>query len=166
MRCTVDTNVAVVANGRGSNRRGARPPALKCQEAAVDRLLTLAESGTIVLDLAGVIQSEYRRHLNPRGQPGTGDQFLLLVINSDPGRVERVELPKRADGSYRDFPAAAALRSFDPDDRVFAALSRREGIPVVTAIDSDWLDHRAALAANGVQVEFVCGCNQAGWFAP
>ena len=50
--------------------------------------------GRIILDFGGEIQAEYLRHLNPHGQPGVGDRFLQVVLNSAPTRVERVELGK------------------------------------------------------------------------
>ena len=129
------------------------------------RLLGLLTGGTIVVDAEGAIQTEYRRHLSPAGQPGVGDRFFREVINSTPGRVERVMLPQGVDGDYVDFPTDAALAKFDPSDRKFAALSRREGIPVLTATDTDWLNDRAALESNRVQIQFVCGCDADGWFA-
>jgi len=130
----------------------------------VERLMSLLAGGTVVLDVEGSIQKEYRRYLSPRGQPGVGDRFYLEVLNSTPGRIERVALPRDADGVYADFPSDPALARFDPSDRKFAALSRREGIPVLAATDTDWLNDLAALEANGVQIDFVCGCDAAGWF--
>jgi hypothetical protein len=117
------------------------------------------------LDLAGEIQSEFRRYLDPRGQPGVGDRFFLQILMSAPTRVERVDLPRGADGAYGDFPNHPALNNFDPADRKFAALARRTGAPVANATDSDWLHHRATLAKHGVNVQFVCGCDIQGWFA-
>jgi len=160
----VDTNVAVVANGRTDASRGARPHAIACRIAAVERLMHVLRSGTVVLDAEGAIAGEYHRHLNPRGQPGVGDRFYQQVLNSAPGRVERVDLPKAGHGGYADFPDHPDLADFDPSDRKFAALARRERIPVVTATDSDWLAHRAPLGAHGVRIDFVCGCDSTKWF--
>jgi hypothetical protein len=108
--------------------------------------------------------AEYRRYLSPRGQPGVGDRFYLEVLNSAPSRVERVDLPRNEIGEYSDFPNIAELAAFDPGDRKFAALTRRKRIPVANATDSDWLDHKTALEANGVSVRFVCGCDRRSWF--
>ena len=66
-------------------------------------------SGCVVLDLAGDIEGEYHRYLSPRGQPGVGDRFYLEVLNSAPGRIERVDLPKNEVGEFEDFPQAAEL---------------------------------------------------------
>jgi hypothetical protein len=166
MRCTVDTNVPIVANGRPDPTEQSRRPSIDCRLKAVARLTELRAHGTILLDMAGEIQKEYRRYLSPSGQPGVGDLFYREIINSAPGRVERVDLPQLPSGEYQDFPTDPALARFDPSDRKFAALSRRERAPVVTATDSDWIDHRSALEANGVQIEFVCGCDRKRWFEP
>ncbi|MGO9431005.1 hypothetical protein [Rhodoblastus sp.] len=82
-----------------------------------------------MLDQAGEIQAEYRRYLNPRGQPGVGDRFYLEVLNSAPKRIERVELPKRDDGEFLDLPQALIDVNFDPSDRKFAALAKRKRRP-------------------------------------
>lgn len=164
MRCTVDTNVPIVANGRPDPKDRSPPPSVECRLKAVTHLRQVLEHATILLDSAGEIQKEYRRHLNPSGQPNVGDRFYLAVINSAPGRVERVDLPQTASGEYEDFPVDPALKRFDRSDRKFAALSRREQVSVLTATDSDWSDHRVALQANGVRIDFVCGCDSGKWF--
>lgn len=166
MRCTVDTNVPIVANGRPDPTEQSARPSVDCRLKAIARLRELLARGTILLDMAGEIQKEYRRYLSPSGQPGVGDLFYREIINSAPGRVERVDLPLLPSGEYRDFPTDPALADFDRSDRKFAALSRRELVPVVTATDSDWIEHRSALEANGVQIDFVCGCDPGRWFEP
>jgi hypothetical protein len=135
-----------------------------CRLAAIEFLQEALARGCVVLDLAGEIEAEYHRYLSPRGQPGVGDRFYLEVLNSAPGRIERVPLPKDEAGEYEDFPKAAELALFDTNDRKFAALACREGIPVANATDSDWLIHCAALEANGVSVHFVCGSDRRTWF--
>lgn len=162
-RYVVDTNVPVVANGP---RPGdSRPPSTGCRIAAVTFLRDLLASGRMLIDRGGAIQAEYHRHLNPSGQPGVGDRFYLELLNSAPHRVERIDLPKREDGEYADLPRALVAAGFDPADRKFAALAKREGVPVANAIDGDWLDHRATLAENGIDVTFLCGCDRTAWFA-
>jgi hypothetical protein len=136
-----------------------------CRLAAIKFLERLLAKGRILLDLGGAIQAEYHRHLQPRGQPGVGDRFYAQVLMSAPQHVERVELPTRDNGTYVDFPEVDELADFDPSDRKFAALSRRERVPVANATDKDWFDHRAALAAHGIQVELICGCDPKEWFS-
>ena len=155
----------IVANGQPDGARGARLPSTACRLAVIAFLEYLLQTGRILLDTAGEIQAEYRRHLNPRGQPGVGDRFYVEVIRAMADRVARIDLPKRDDGTFFDFPSDPALAGFDDRDRKFAALARRGRAPVANATDSDWLDHRAALAAHGITVDFICGCDRAGWFA-
>jgi hypothetical protein len=162
----VDTNVPIVANGRPDPSNGGRTPAPTCRLAAIDFLEETLARRRVLLDLAGEIQGEYRRYLDPRGQPGVGDRFYLQILMSAPIRVERIDLPRGADGMYSDFPNHPALNNFDPADRKFAALARRTGAPVANATDSDWLYHCAALVKHGISVVFVCGCDNREWFAP
>ena len=161
----VDTNVPIVANGRPDPSNGGRSPSPGCRLAAIDFLEKTLRTRRILLDRDGEIQAEYRRHLNPRGQPGVGDRFYLEILMSTPRRVERVDLPRTAAGSYCDFPTDVALKDFDPSDRKFAALARRTRTPVANATDSDWLEHQTVLAKHGVGIRFVCGCLPHQWFA-
>lgn len=162
----MDTNVPIVANGRPDPSNGGRSPSPCCRLAAIDFLEETLRTRRVLLDLAGEIQAEYRRYLNPRGQPGVGDRFYLEILRSAYRRVERVDLPRDPSGAYRDFPSDFALDSFDRSDRKFVALARRERAPVANAIDSDWLHHREALQAHGVNVTFVCGRDSTEWFVP
>ena len=160
----MDTNVSIVANGRPDPSSGGREPSPRCRRAAIDFLDETLKRRRILLDLDGEIQGEYRRHLNPSGQPGVGDLFYLEVLKSAPRRVERVNLPRTGTGAYTDFPTDIALSGFDHADRKFAALARRARAPVANATDSDWLVHRTALAKHGIVVRFVCGCVADHWF--
>jgi hypothetical protein len=160
----VDTNVAVVANGR-PDPQDQRPPSIPCRIAAVTFLTELVKNGTVLLDDEGAIQAEYRNHLNPSGAPGVGDRFYQEVLHSAPKVVERVGLPRRHDGEYEDLPQALIDVGFDPSDRKFAALACKEGVPVQNATDSDWIEHANTLANAGVQVENLCGCDTNLWFA-
>ena len=164
-RCVVDTNVAIIANGR-PDPEDAKQPSLDCRMATVTFLIELLQTGTVLLDRAGEIQAEYRKHLNAAGQPGTGDRFYREVLHSSPKLVERVDLPKRADGQYTDLPQSLIDAGFDPSDRKFAALGHKEGAPVYNATDSDWVNHAVTLQEEQIRVEHLCGCDPAAWFAP
>jgi hypothetical protein len=157
-RRVVDTNVGIVANGRNTNAT------LTCRAAAVDALASIVEGGRIVVDAVGEMEEEYRVHFNPSGQPGVGDRFFQAVLIDFAGKVERVELAKRADGSFADFPEDVALATFDPSDRKFAAAARKAAVPVLNAVDSDWLNHHEALLRNGINVDFVCGSDISSWY--
>jgi hypothetical protein len=161
MRRVVDTNVAIVANGREDN---AHP---LCRLAAAQGLRDILDHGVIIVDIAGAMLAEYRSYCEPRGQPGLGDRFFREVLMNYGGRIERVDLPlDPATGEYIDFPADPDLAGFDPSDRKFAAASRKGGALVANATDSDWLQHKAALARNGIEVEFLCGCDLRRWWLP
>jgi hypothetical protein len=162
-RYVVDTNVPIVANGCPKPGES-RVPSNDCREAAIQFLIKTLKSGKVLVDLAGEIQAEYRKHLNARGQPGVGDRFYQVVLNSAPRRIERVALPKRDDGEFADIPQALIDANFDPSDRKFAALAKREDAPVINATDSDWLIHRDVLERSGIRVEFLCGRRRSGWF--
>lgn len=163
-RAVVDTNVPIVANGRSDDANGSGIPTAACRLAAVDFLDELLKSGCLFLDLADEIQGEYRRYLNPAGEPGVGDRFYQELLRRGPPHVRHVELPKASDGSYEDYPKDRDLVSFDPSDRKFVALSLRVKAPVVVATDSDWVHHKAALTRNGVRIRFLCGCDINAWF--
>ncbi len=159
-RYVVDTNVPIVANGGPKSHAS-----IHCRASVIKFLYSILSSGKIVVDIAGEIQAEYRRHLSPRGQPGVGDLFYQAVLQSAPSRIERIHLPKSADDEYIDLPAALIDAGFDPTDRKFAALGKRAEAPVANATDSDWLEHRAVLETNGIKVIFICGCDAAKWSA-
>jgi len=156
IRYVVDTNVPVVANGRIDSA------SIDCRLAAIEFLRELCVSGITILDMAGEIMEEYFGRLHPSGQPGVGDNFLRMILNNTPKRVERITLRKsRTTGEFEDFPSDSALAGFDRSDRKFAAAARKSGAPVANAVDSDWLDHKQALRANGISVDFICGCDAA-----
>ncbi len=162
-RCVVDTNVAIVANGR-SDPADPRPPSIACRTAAVTFLTEVVKKGRVLLDVEGAIQDEYRRYLNPTGAPGVGDRFYQEVLHSSPKLIERVHLAKRPDGEYEDLPQLLIDAGFDPSDRKFAALAHKEGVPVNNATDSDWIEHAAALVVANIQVDNLCGCDENLWF--
>lgn len=158
----VDTNVPIVANGETEGGQG---PSVACRSAAIAVLQKILRTGIIAVDLDGRVQTEYRTYLSATGQPGVGDRFYQEVLHSSPTKIIRVDLPMRADGEYVHLPQPVIDAGFDPSDRKFAALAIRCEAPVLDAVDSDWLHHRELLAANGISVEFVCGCNPDEWFA-
>jgi predicted nucleic acid-binding protein len=156
-RYVIDTNVAIVANGEDENIR------IECRLAAVELLQKAINGGIVFLDDAGEIQEEYRRYLDPKGQPGVGDRFFLEVINSHPQKVKRINLNKRADGEYADLPQEIIDSGFDPSDRKFAAVARKAHAKVHNAVDSDWVEKRAVIEASGIEIVFLCGCDPTQW---
>ncbi len=159
----VDTNVPIAANG-GTTDSADRKPAKACRLAAVEFLEELLEKGKVLLDRCGDIQEEYLRHLDPQGQPGVGDQFLLQVLNSHPDRIERINLPRNDDGEFEHVPRQLIEQGFDRNDRKFVALAVRGAASIANATDSDWLNATAVLHQNHVIVENICGCDREEWF--
>lgn len=155
----MDTNVAVVAN----EQNGDVVPA--CVDACKMFIATAREQHVLLIDEGDSIRLEYAQALQQSRPYGLGALFLqhIYQYQFDPTRVRRVALPVAA-GVYVDFPSDPALAAFDLSDRKFAALSRRTGVPVTNATDSDWANDLAALNANGIVVDFLCTSNQATWF--
>ena len=150
----IDTNVAVVANGRD----GQYDP--QCRISCIDQLQAIVSKARnrLVIDTEGEIVDEYRRYLRPSGQPGVGDHFYRFVLNyrGNTKRVLQVVLPKDANGDYVDFPQIAALKAFDPSDKKFVAAAVRTGAHVVNAVDSGWNNYRPALKKAGVKIKQLC----------
>jgi hypothetical protein len=162
-RWVVDTNAPIVANGR-TDARAPGDPSIDCRIAAVAFLQKIENRQGVLVDDDNRVVEEYRRHLNPSGQPGVGDRFYQRVLN-DWRFAERRALPVGDDGEYVDLPRSLVDAGFDPSDRKFAALARRCLAPVANAVDSDWIAHGALLEAEGVRVEHLCGCDPATWFS-
>lgn len=156
----VDTNVAVVANMQN-------PQVVQsCIDACAVFMAEVVAQHVVLLDDEDAIRQEYAGALlMPRPHP-LGAQFLVLLLQQqyNPARVRRVSLPRNAAGEFVDFPAAPELAGFDPSDRKFAALARKTGVAVTNAADSDWADNLTALNANGIAVDFLCGCDKTKWF--
>ncbi|MBD3769888.1 MAG: hypothetical protein IE925_07040 [Rhodobacterales bacterium] len=161
-RFVIDTNVPIVANGRFED--DLRQPTDACQLAALEFLDTALKKHIILLDDAGEIQSEYARYLNPVGQPGVGDRFLLEIINSHPDRILREPLEKDGNGEFVDLPQPLIDCNFDPSDRKFAALASKCEAVVANATDSDWVEAAEAIQASGISVSNLCGCLVQDWF--
>lgn len=152
----VDTNVAVVANGRSDQATS------DCVLACVEALETVTAKGMVVLDDRLRILSEYMDNLSLSGQPGTGDAFLKWVWKHQAvaERCERVPIrPMPGDGQdFEEFPRDDDLAGFDRADRKFVAvaLGSQHKPAILNAVDSDWWRHRAALNRNGVNIRFLC----------
>jgi len=153
----IDTNVAIVANGDSER------VTIECRLAAVTLLQKAVQKGVIFVDSAGAIQDEYRRYLNPRGEPGIGDRFYLEVINSDPKKVARIDVEKDGEGHYVDLPQEIIDSEFDHGDRVFAAVAKKSDSKVYNTVDTDWVEHRELIEGCGVPIIFLCGSDPAEW---
>ena len=83
MTFVVDTNVAIVANGRETDTDA------RCQLTCVEKLKSLAAREVVTIDDKGLILNEYRRRLNFSGMPGVGDAFLTRIIHEGPESASR-----------------------------------------------------------------------------
>jgi len=156
MKCVVDTNVPIVANGVAEQ---ASP---ECVSACAVRLRELTDSGKLVLDDGWRIMTEYTGHLHSEGQPGPGDAFLKWVLTNyrNPDRCELVRITPSgaAETDFVEFPDSDDLRDFDRSDRKFiaVALAHPERPPILQATDAEWWEMREAFDEAGVTIDFLC----------
>lgn len=152
----VDTNVAVVANGKTPQASD------DCVLACIRELTETRSSRIVLLDDHELILEEYRRYLSPSGQPGPGDAFFKWLWNNQANtrHCRKVAItPTEFDGKgFVEFPDDPELERFDSSDRKFVATVLSDGgnAPVVNASDTDWWNYRDALQRNGVTIHFVC----------
>lgn len=152
----VDTNVAVIANGRHG---GASTGCVAASASALERVM---RAGKVYVDDGGEIVQEYRSNLAASGQPGPGDAFLKWILTHEWSgqKVVRVALtPKTCDPTdYEELPAPPIDVRYDPSDRKFLAVStahpRRPCL--LQALDSKWWGWREALGRHGVSIRFIC----------
>ncbi|MCY3561180.1 MAG: hypothetical protein OXH20_08455 [bacterium] len=147
----VDTNVLVVANGRDTHASD------ECKRAAVSALIGVKDSSSLIVDAGRRILGEYRKHCDQSGQPGLGDEFFRWAFDHA-AFLHAVKLTENEDRGFEEFPDDPALAGFDPDDRVFVAVSAAARIDnvILNAVDSDYKLHCGGLAAVGVVVEELC----------
>lgn len=153
--CLVDTNVAIVANGKSEQADES------LVEICIDAILEVTGKGGLVVDDAGLIFDEYRQNLSLSGQPGTGDAFMKWVHDYQWNRdfCERRAITRLEgdDRGFAEFPAAAALEEFDHSDRKFVAVANaaEPKRPILEAVDFKWWGWKDALAAEGIEVIFL-----------
>lgn len=153
MSIVVDTNVALVANGR--HPEASQSCADACQQALLD-----ARQSLILLDEGYEIFDEYQRYLSHSGQPGLGDAFFrwLWTNQANPAHCRLIRITPHADRGFEEFPNDDALLGFDRSDRKFVAvaLASGEAPSILNATDSDWWEFHNQLAAYGVHVNYLC----------
>lgn len=146
----VDTNVAVVANGRDTHADE------ECQLACVEKLESVVANEVVVIDDGGAVLKEYMGRLNLSGMPGVGDAFLRHVFNYQvvSERVRRVAVTPSEDDNrgFEELPD----NTFDRSDRKFLAVAVVAGAVVLNATDSDWREHEALMESLGVEVSQLC----------
>ena len=150
----MDTNVAVVANGKTG--QADKDCILQC----IARLRHIQEECLLLLDDKNRIIDEYRNNLNPSGQPGPGDAFFLWLWRNQANQeyCRKIVVTSHEDRGFEEFPDEPNLRDFDQDDRKFVAVTLASGTgpKVLNASDTDWWHHRQALQQHGVEIVFLC----------
>ena len=146
----VDTNVAVVANGRQTHAD------LQCQALCVEKLRSVVAEEVVAIDHDGAILQEYQSHLNFSGMPGVGDMFFKHVFNFQyrGDRVRRIAITPSADDrrGFEDLPE----NTLDRSDRKFLAVAVVADAVVLNATDSDWREHEQLIETLGVEVDQLC----------
>ena len=146
----VDTNVAIVANGRGAHAD------LRCQLTCVERLKSVAAGEVVAIDDRDSILGECTKHLNFSGMPGVGDAFFkhVFVYQFQEDRVRRVAVTPSEDDrrGFEELPE----NTFDRSDRKFLAVAVVAKAVVLNATDSDWDEHGALMNRLGVKGRQLC----------
>lgn len=152
MAVVVDTNVAVVANGR----RDETNADADCQLSCIEMLRTVAAEDVVAIDNCGLILHEYKNRLDFSGRPGVGDFFFKHVWDHQyqDGRVQRVVVTP-CDDDRRDFEELPE-NDFDRSDRKFLAVAVVARALVLNATDSDWREQQALMDRLGVDVRQLC----------
>lgn len=157
----VDTNVLLVANEQHEN---VSPEGII---ACVERLERLKKNGCVVLDDGYEILSEYSLKTDSKKGLGVGDEFLkwLHQNSRNPQLVAQVHIEKHADRGYAEFPDDMELCEFDPEDRKFVAVAvaHPNRPPILQGTDSKWILWTEKLLAHGIEVEFLCPGDIAGF---
>ena len=153
MKMVVDTNVAVVANGRNTHAK------LDCQINCIEFLekATSKESRIkLILDVDGLIIGEYRNHLKFSGQPGVGDAFFKFLHDHMHLRkkVQLVSITKidNEQQGYAELPR----NQLDPSDRKFLAVAVKTRARIVNAVDADWHQQIELTKSLGISVLQLC----------
>jgi len=152
----VDTNVPVAASGRAEQA----PPG--CVLACIDALEQIVLNGSILLDDAMLILSEYMHNLSMSGQPGPGDAFMKWVwLNqADPQGCSKIPITPRTEDpeDFDEFPRDPELAGFDRRDRKFVAvaLASKSSPSVLNATDTGWWLYRIRLQRHGLRLCFLC----------
>jgi hypothetical protein len=153
MNFVVDSNVAIVANGKNTHA------SLKCQYECVEflqRITATTSRDVVLLDQLGLILREYRAYLAHRGQPGVGDAFYRYLHDHvhEGRRVMEVSITEVKDQrrGFEELP----VNEVDPSDRKFLAVAVVSRGVVVNATDGDWNEQLELLDQLQVKLRQLC----------
>jgi hypothetical protein len=152
-RSVVDSNVLIVANGKGEQANDA------CIDKCIEALQRIVETESLGLDGGGEIMDEYSRYCDHSGRPGPGDWFFVWARDNQwSENFQRIPITPHQVRGFEEFPDTPELANFDPSDRKFVAtaLGCTPPATIHNAVDSDWSHHAQPLAAAGVQVKELC----------
>jgi hypothetical protein len=150
----IDTNILLVAN---KQHEGVSPD---CVIACIDTLISLKETGRVVLDDAYEIVNEYRLKTAPNTGNQVGDAFLKWLLQNI-GKtkcVECVHIEPHTERGYAEFPDDQELSDFDRADRKFVAVAAKhpKRPRILQAADSKWMEWSDRLSEHNISVEFLC----------
>jgi hypothetical protein len=146
LKYVVDSNVLIVASGRGTHL------GISEQLKAAQFLRKLMQTGVVFEDEEDLVLNEYKAYLSFSGQPSMGDAFFEWFFRErwGGGLVQRVPSPP---GQSILSTIPPALASFDVDDHKWICIYLRGGGDyIVNAVDSDWANAKAELDSEGVVV--------------
>jgi hypothetical protein len=153
----VDTNVAVVANGKADHVNNS------CVKKCVASLKKIVDGSCLLsVDDDNRIYKEYERNLSPSGEPGVGDEFFKWFNDNQWNYeyIEKVHITPRDDDytDFEEFPRGNNLKGFHSKDRKFVAvaLASERKPTILNASDRVWWEYREALEACGCKIKFLC----------
>jgi hypothetical protein len=153
----VDANVLAVVEGLHGEASD------DCLAACI-RIAHSIQGGVVVaVDSGDLILSEYLRVLGRDHRAGLGAKLAssLWRRRYDANVCRQVEITPTEDppGSFEEVPER--LRDFDDDDQVYFAVVFADGtgLQIYQALDGEWWDRRADLAAGGLDVQFLCAAD-------
>jgi hypothetical protein len=150
----IDTNILLVANKQHEGVSSG------CVIACIDALISLKETGRVVLDDSYEIVHEYRLKTAPNTGNQVGDAFLKWLLQNigQTKCVECVHIESHKERGYTEFPDDKGLSDFDRADRKFVAVAAKHSKrpPILQAADSKWMIWSKKLAEHDVTIEFLC----------
>lgn len=146
MRFVIDSNVPIVASGRGTHVDAT------AQLKAAKFLIDVMATGVVLEDEEDLALNEYKAYLDFSGQPTIGDEFFSWFVRERwNGRVVQ-RVPSPACGSILD-SLPPTLATFDSDDHKWICIYLvGGGDAIVNAVDSDWSEGKTMLDGEGIVV--------------
>jgi hypothetical protein len=153
----VDVNVLAVAEDLHSDATA------ECRAACVGIARRIQAGVTVAVDTSDLILREYLRVLRRDNRDGLGAKLAISLWRRrrDTAACHQVDISPAEEPprSFEEVPAA--LRDFDNDDQMYFAVvfADGSGLQLYQALDGEWWDRRADLAAAGLDVQFLCAAD-------